>query len=381
MDPHYLQRVAMAGSRTSASARPAVAGPPQMPGVLWSFGLSNSPEGPISLGVAEEEHPQFRPSSSHLVRTQSAEVDREIRRTVDRSGPSGAEPAGDVEPAPRGENGIARRSAAGVQEGSRLLPPTQEEPRETIRRVLPVSNEVSITAPKGLRPATKPPATADESVLHPRIPEERSKLESQPVIPSVLRPGMHPPVPTPRGLRPVPDPATAAADEFRVELRTDAETQRALTETPIPAQPGAEPRSLAASGDGSRLIRVRSPTVAKANALGSLEATAPAAPPSFEPTGTAALEGPLAAPPAQVVAVATSQPGFVPKAHELPVLPPSPAPTASSESRITIGRVEVQVNNRWPQLPAASRSQPVSVSRPPSALLEAYYLNRFPLRP
>jgi hypothetical protein len=79
--------------------------------------------------------------------------------------------------------------------------------------------------------------------------------------------------------------------------------------------------------------------------------------------------------------MATSQLGFIPKLHEPAALPPSALPTVNSESHVTIGRVEVQVNNRWPQLPAASRSQPVSVSRPPSALLEACYLNRFPLRP
>jgi len=39
------------------------------------------------------------------------------------------------------------------------------------------------------------------------------------------------------------------------------------------------------------------------------------------------------------------------------------------------------VNNRLPQLPAASRPEPIRVSRSASALLEAHYLDRFSLRP
>jgi hypothetical protein len=83
----------------------------------------------------------------------------------------------------------------------------------------------------------------------------------------------------------------------------------------------------------------------------------------------------------EVAGVPVKQPALVPKSHGLPVLPLNPAPIARSESHITIGRVEVQVNNRWPQPPAALRPEPVRVSRPASALLEARYLDRFSLRP
>jgi hypothetical protein len=62
-------------------------------------------------------------------------------------------------------------------------------------------------------------------------------------------------------------------------------------------------------------------------------------------------------------------------------MPPNPASSTRDESRITIGRVEVQVNNRWPPLPAVSQPEPVKVSRPAAAVLETHYLDRFFLRP
>jgi hypothetical protein len=87
------------------------------------------------------------------------------------------------------------------------------------------------------------------------------------------------------------------------------------------------------------------------------------------------------APSEPVAAAVTIEPAFVPKTQELPVLPPNPAPSATNENRIIIGRVEVQVNNRLPQLPIVSLPEPVKVSRPASFLLEAHFLDRFFLRP
>jgi hypothetical protein len=97
-----------------------------------------------------------------------------------------------------------------------------------------------------------------------------------------------------------------------------------------------------------------------------------------EATASGDLEPTAAAP---ATAVAATDPGLMPKSHDLPRLPPRSFQTSGNESRITIGRVEVQVNSGSPQLPATSRSEPVRIPRPASALLEAYYLARFPLRP
>jgi hypothetical protein len=57
---------------------------------------------------------------------------------------------------------------------------------------------------------------------------------------------------------------------------------------------------------------------------------------------------------------------------------PGPKGRANRESRITIGRVEVQVDNHS----AAAAPRPAGRVRPTSLnQLEARYLNRFPLRP
>jgi hypothetical protein len=59
-------------------------------------------------------------------------------------------------------------------------------------------------------------------------------------------------------------------------------------------------------------------------------------------------------------------------------MPPAPAVVTARESLITIGRVEVEVNNR-PSAPAAPpRSKPSSAE--PASSLEARYLSRFALR-
>jgi hypothetical protein len=379
MDPHYLQRIAIAGSRTSASAKPAVAAPPQMLASVWPWWRSIPADRGLPPGAADYAQLQSR-SASDITPAQTFEFDPGSQHDVEGRRRSNAEPAADVEPAPPGETGIAGRSAAGVQEGPRLLPVAPEEPRETIRRVLPVGKEASITAPKGLRPAKPPPAT-DESVLHLRIPDEGDKLAAQAVIPGVPRPRTQSDVLAPRDLRPVLDPAAAAADGPTLSLPSDAQARRSSAESPVPAEPGTERRSAAASGDRPRPARFQSPATAEAVGSGALEPTAPAPPRRLEVAGMPALEdGPVAAP-AQGAAVAPTKPRFAPKSHGLLVLPPNQAQTARSESRITIGRVEVQVNNRWPQLPAISRPEPVRGSRPAFAVLEARYLDRFSLRP
>jgi hypothetical protein len=59
-------------------------------------------------------------------------------------------------------------------------------------------------------------------------------------------------------------------------------------------------------------------------------------------------------------------------------MPAARAAVTSRESLITIGRVEVEVNNR-PSAPAPQRSKLPSIE--PASWLEARYLSRFVFRP
>jgi len=81
-----------------------------------------------------------------------------------------------------------------------------------------------------------------------------------------------------------------------------------------------------------------------------------------------------------VLAVAPTQQMLAPKAHWESVTPSIPAAGTNNQSHISIGRVEVQVNNHLPQLPVVSRPEPIKVPRLASGSLEAHYLDRFALR-
>lgn len=384
MVSNYLQRIAIAGSRAGAAAKPAVIGPPQMPGSVWSLGRSSPAERPLPRTV-EGEQRQSRPSLD-LAQARPVGFDPEVQRAVDAKRRSEAERAPDIEPTSPGESIVAGRSAtSGVQEGTPLRPVAPEEPRAAIQSVLRSDNEAVMTAPKGLRPVPKPPPpAADELAVRLPAHDEADRLATQAEIRSALRPRTESVIFAPQGLRPVFDPAPAAANEPTVPLPSDAESRLLSAESPIPAQVGIERRSEAPNGDGSGQARLRSPATAEAIASDDLERAGPPVPsphPRPERVGTATPTSHPAAPPAQVAVAAATQPAFIPKSHRLPVMPPNPALSTTNESRITIGRVEVQVNNRWPQVPFVSSPEPVRVLRSASALLEAHYLDRFSLRP
>ena len=381
MGPNYLQRIAIAGCRAGAAAKPAVIGPPQMPGSVWSLARSIRVDRPLPPGAVESEQPQSRPP---LDPAQARPVGSspDVQRSVDAKRQSKAELAPDVEPASPGEPIVARRSATGVEDGPRLQPIAAEEPRSPIPSVPRPANAAVITAPKGLRPIPKPPPPTDEPT--PRLPADdwADGLAAQGGIRGALRSRTQSIIVAPQGLRPVLDPAPTTAHEPTVRLPPDAAPRTLSAESPVPAPPGIGHRPEAPGGDGSGPAQLQSP----ANAAAILsEDRVSAEPPLFFPDSplerveTADRTRHTAAAPAAAAAPAPA--AFIPQFPRLPVMPPNPASSTRDESRITIGRIEVQVNNRLPQLPAASRPEPIRVSRSASALLEAHYLDRFSLRP
>src|SRR5262245_30698314 len=99
---HYLQRVAIAGSRTPAEAKPGVAGPPQMPGSVWLSRYSIPADRELPAGAAEYAELQSRPASDSMRAPTFVENALGFPRAADGKSRSKAEPAGDVEPAPPG---------------------------------------------------------------------------------------------------------------------------------------------------------------------------------------------------------------------------------------------------------------------------------------
>jgi hypothetical protein len=141
---------------------------------------------------------------------------------------------------------------------------------------------------------------------------------------------------------------------------------------------GSEVRSIDALGDDGP----RSQAVAEASASDGVNAAAVRSP-HLPPPRVEAAEPihPPILPSVEVAAAEPTQPVLTPKPQWTPFMPPSPVAGTRHESHISVGRVEVQVNNRSPEVRVVSRPEPVRASRPAPVSLEAHYLDRFFLRP
>jgi hypothetical protein len=387
MSPNYLQRIAIAGSSTSAMARPVASGPPQMPGLVWSSGVSIPADraSPPPGGV-EGEQRQSR-LSFDIERVPGVGLARDLQREVDMKRSSETEHAADIEPVPAGESMLTGRYATSVaQKGTPPRPRVPEEPQGAEDSLLPrPESELVISAPKGLRPVLEPPPTeATEPAGNLPSDDESDWLATQAAVHSVLQPHSASVVRAPAGLRPVLKPPPAAPNEPTILPRPSRADSRTLAaKGPLPTQMGIQPRPRSLNGDDAGSARAPSPAAVEPITSDDLEATrlrVRSPHPMPELVEAVAPLSDSATPPTQVVVPARAQ-GFIPISHWLPVMPPDPLASTRSESRITIGRIEVQVNNRLPQAPVESRHEPVRVSLPASPSLEAHYLDRFFLRP
>jgi hypothetical protein len=297
-----------------------------MPGSAWSAGPSVLPSRPSLPDRIED--PSRPPPDLEQPRRVGLEP---IKLAAEPSPSSVTKPALDFA-LPQAGGSVAGDRAATVvtREGTpeqAMVP--QASHSASIGHLQPEA-KFFITAPRGLRPAAEPPSPAaaepvifspqhDEAIVPPR--EWRSVTPSQPLMHEEPIIGL--PVDTTKR------PNNGSSDLVLLPMRATAEPGR--SDEIIGVAPTAEP--------GSH---------------------------SINPTEQVALAAP------------THRVSF-PESQWLAATPSNAAASARNGSRITIGRVEVHVNNRVAR-PVVSRPERRQVSWSAPGSLDSHYLDRFFLR-
>jgi hypothetical protein len=394
MPLNYLQRVAMIAMRTASPVRPVAFGPPPMPGTwtglgakaVFSTGNGASPAPAADAGVSESKG---RAVSAHSMRQPDApsESPKPPRFVEEPQQPARPSPPLEYKPT----------AAFDLLLGS--TPPTVVRVPRTLRRAKPtepVGPPVQIqplaTGPvpdpkhphTGTEPAQIEPLTlsgvADQPQSLPepeRLPEMIAQHPVEHVALGKLRDGQ----------RQRAGPPQTSAEPARIKRLTLSNAARQPTPLLGPEQhPAKETSALPeviaqaqAEPDAVRELHVEHPVLVQRE-TNSRQAE------NNEPAQGIVISQPEKAKPGIVppvpvqLAQALETPGprldcAQPKNHTTPVRLLFPR---RRESRISIGRVEVQVNNRPTAVPPPALA-PVPV--PAGDSLSARYLSRFPLRP
>jgi hypothetical protein len=355
--PNYLARVAAAGARTSTSIRPPVSAPPVMPGP----GLF---EPPWAAEMEAEVMPPATAETDRPLDVQPAPTSPAFGATPARAPIAELPPEKPASEAPSSGSSAAPAVTPPVAGSAALPPPAIPfSPRVELPRKIegPMLDEV-IRAPRSLRSAPPPEAlsaTADAGHSE-NVPAEA------PVQPRTPMPGI-----SERAAGPARAP-TAASVQHSANLSTEAPVwPRAPMLATVRQHPALEPAEplpdLAAA--------VAAPPVTPA-------AIAPRTEVPALLDGVPSPAGPRQREDATVAAAAQAHrpdPEFAgwpqPPGQPGPLDPPA---AAQRQSRITIGRLDVQVTNQPP--PPAAR--PARLPGPPDRdILAGFYLDRFRLRP
>jgi hypothetical protein len=340
--PNYLARVALAAARTTSPARTPAAGPPRLPD-LGRTGLLEAPT-QDSADPARGAHPGAQGLPPAPDRAPVPPAGREPPPADGTSGPP--DPARDV-PGPRAE--------APLQEVPQARPPARREVAETPGPPpaggAGVEGVPTFRVPRALRPSASTPrrpagtedvvAAGSPVAARPLPPPAGQKLkpESEPASLPVTRAGdVGPPI---------------VRSAHGAKTQGEDETARAPT-TPAPADPAGV---MTPRGEWSQ-----PPPAAATSVSPVLAAPVPAIPgaPAVAPASAPVLVRAVAA------------------ASDLVRSPRSPTEPrrGSHRVRVSIGRLEVQVNNPPPAPPAARSAHP---ARAPADLLERRFLERFTL--
>jgi hypothetical protein len=343
--PNYLARVAAAGARTSTPIRPPVSAPPIMPGSglfepAWSAELEAEVVVPTLTANDRQADARPAPSSLTFEATSTRAPTPDLPPTTAAASPAAAQLVhGPIDPPPP-----AAPSSPRVEPQREIEPPKRDDivrvPRALrlapILEILPATTGAQDSANPPVESPAPPlaPISAARSRAAVRVPasalpqaasvqRDANPPAAAPLLAAVRQP------PTPVLTEPLPDPAVAA--------EASPVTPAAVVLLPeTPPLPGGLP---------SPAVPMQREGIAVAAAI---EEQRPD--PGF--TG-------LPLPPAQ--------PG-----------PPAPPVAAQRQSRITIGRLDVQVTNHPP--PPAVR--PARLPSPPDQdILAGLYLDRFRLTP
>jgi hypothetical protein len=345
--PNYLQRIAIVGSRTVGPAKPAVVGPPDMPGSALSAGLPVLANRPLlSDRIEAPSRPLF-----DLERPRQAGLEP-VERTVEPTPSSVTEPAPDLAPPQAGESAA---TGDAVTVPARDSPPEQrtipQAPQPASTSYLRPETRFFVRAPRGLRPVAEPPSTATAEPVIP-LPHDEA----------IVAP--------PREWRPVTPLQPRTHEEPTVGLPVDTTIPTSDPELAVTAQSMIEPRLERPNNGSYGLAQLPMPTAAEPRRSDEMIAVVSAAEPESRPVN----------PTEQVALAAPTHRVSFPGSQWLPAMTRNSAANTGNGSRVTIGRVEVHVNNHVPRRPVVSRPERRQVSWSAPGLLDAHYLDRFFLR-
>jgi hypothetical protein len=380
---NYLERIVVSGSRRGAPARPAFGGRPPMPALIRSFEApAVKPFGPPFPEVDQGDEG----NAAVLDDTHAAE--RRRFATPKGQHVPAARPVvqGEAPPAISDEPPLDRPPALQSREDVTIGP---TNPASAISHIPPgavaddppsyraVGRPAAIRMPAGLRRPSTPPATIPRGstgsslsgvTMQPLSGEPRPREASA----TMPEPGM---------------PNDASVETGSSATANATATGYSGSNDPLSSSFG--PQSQRAEAFVSPTSATPSHHVASVPPRDSASASAEATIVPVDPT-TPFQVGVQDAPPRPTAGEAFGgDPGAHPPAHERSPIVPEPtrlgvpsrvqAVKAKAENYISIGRIEVQVNNLSPQAPVVTSA----ASPPPveTAFLPGSYLDRFSLRP
>ena len=260
MASNYLQRVAIVGSRTVGAAKPAVIGPPDMPGSAPSAGppVMASPP-PLSDRMEDPSRP---PLDLERPRRAGAEP---IERAVESTAGPVTEPVPELALPQAGGSGATDDAATvGIREGTPKQAMIPQAPQPASIGHLRPEIRSFIRAPRGLRPVAEPPSTATAALA--TLPTHDEAI-----------------VAPPRERLPVTPSQPPAHEEPTVGLPVDTTIPTGDAEPTVTRQSMAEPRLGRPNNGSSRLARLPMPAAAEPGRSDEMIAVASAAPPVNPP--------------------------------------------------------------------------------------------------
>jgi len=345
--PNYLERVAAAAGRTNTPIRPPAGAPPVMPGpssFAPAFPVDLEMEGVQPSAVETSRAPDVLPvPTSPISPVPSARVPTPEMRVVGPLPAPAHTPAAPVSPAPSahvpipGVQPVVSPGSAAAEKPAAALPGDPFfDPVETRRETgRPIADEI-IRAPRSLRPAPDPEMTPAGA---------GARQGENLAIESLIRAASS----TPAVPRRESVPAPTAPQHHPASEPIGHQPDLAATLVASPATPAAEP-----------------PPTETIPLLAGL--------PSMPPARRENTSGPVPMQ-AQLPELALAAPPLPPAQPR----PPEPPAAIPRQSRLTIGRLEVQVANHSPQPPAVRPTRPPN---PPQVdILARLYLDRFRLKP
>ena len=361
---NYLERVVAAGAMTSPSAKPAVVAPPCLPGTALA---------PLPISLPEPSESAEFIAAPGWTAPPANRLEREPASAIATRQESPTHPtAFDQPPA---EERLPPQSDVEVQE-----PPAS--PR------LPPPSATLVHAPSSMLRASTPPAAPIPQLIPTR------RLAGSPSRP----PGAQAPDSPPGQTIPVKETRESPENQTLrapLHMRVHAPTSSLHTGPPATPTPQLTPASRLASSPSRLPGRTQG-----APAKPDVPSAAPLRPAPEVPEGSASRERSAEATPPFPVTLTQSQsretrhthapalnpqtPAALPRPNltAQPVTLPRPASPAASrknETRISIGRIDVQVNNQLGHPSVA----PTAVRRasPSEIDLERFFLTRFSMRP